>query len=195
MFGSGSSSLKYFKRLGIYKNSTNTVSLNLSTGRGRSYRWTFLGRVDGVMVYNHYNWSPTTNQHQYAVTRILDEKRIPYLSIDLGSTDLSLGFIPKQAIEDYFEKMINLEIDIELSTRIDSRAHSWRVQNLVSMREQVEKLFLALPKLRLSQKTLKDLRNKVFESRMNDLMSVQADKCHKALSMQAAKLELDEVKL
>lgn len=195
MFNSGSRYLKYFSRLGIYKNSTNTVSLDLNKGLGRSYRWTFLGKINGILIYNHYNWSPTTNRHQYAVTRILDEKYIEYVSIDLGSTDLSLGFIPKQAIRDYFEKMVNLEIDIELSIRVDTRTHTGRVQDLVSMRQQFDNLVTKLPKLKLSQKDIKEIRAKVFENRTNELMKKACDKCYKSLMMDAANNELGKVEL
>ena len=93
--------MKYFKRLEKYK--ASNVELSIKPLKAFSYGWwQFLGVVNGVIVFNDYNYSITTSAHQRKVKRLLRE-----LGIDVGLVIRSHGGLQSdnnkvamQAIED-----------------------------------------------------------------------------------------------
>jgi hypothetical protein len=75
MFSQGTT-LKYFKRLKIYKNSTKSCQFNPETKYGFSYNWCFVRVIKKKLVFNEYNYSPTTSGHQAEMKRLLRELKI-----------------------------------------------------------------------------------------------------------------------
>ncbi len=64
----GSTDLKYYSRLNYYKNSTDSCNYNPETNRGYSYAEQIIKKISGnIKLFNTYNFSPTTNNHQYAL--------------------------------------------------------------------------------------------------------------------------------
>lgn len=60
------------KRTNIYK--ANNVTFNPTTLDAFSYDWwQFVGVVEGKVIFNNYNYSPTTRKHQHKVRRLLNE--------------------------------------------------------------------------------------------------------------------------
>lgn len=69
---SRSCTLKYYKRLKVYKGSN--VKFDPSKTEAHSYEWwQFVGVVDGLVVFNNYYYSSTTYRHQWAVRDLIAE--------------------------------------------------------------------------------------------------------------------------
>jgi hypothetical protein len=69
--------LKYYKKSKIYKNSTDTVNFDPKTYNAYSYNWwRFVAKIDGKIIFNNYNYSPTTLRHQRYVRKLLYELKI-----------------------------------------------------------------------------------------------------------------------
>lgn len=72
--------MKYFKRLGKYK--ASNVSFSPSAKAAYSYGWwQFVKEVNGTLVFNDYNYSPSTCKHQAKVRSLLRE-----LGLEIGLT-------------------------------------------------------------------------------------------------------------
>lgn len=64
--------MKYYKRLKVYKGAN--LLLDVENERAVSYGWwLFLKRIRGKLVFNSYNYSPSTMKHQQKVKRQLSE--------------------------------------------------------------------------------------------------------------------------
>lgn len=64
--------MKYSTRAQIYK--ASNVNFNPNNFQAHSYDWwRFVDMIDGKIVFNSYNYSPTTIKHQYKVRRLLSE--------------------------------------------------------------------------------------------------------------------------
>ena len=64
--------MKYFKRLKIYKH--GKAEFNPNTLEGTSYGWYYVCRpYNGAILFNDYNYSPTTNRHIHAIKERLVE--------------------------------------------------------------------------------------------------------------------------
>ena len=60
----GNCSSKFYKRLGIYKNSSDSYTFNPETCEAYSYRhWPLLKRFGGWLVLNNRSYSITTTRH------------------------------------------------------------------------------------------------------------------------------------
>lgn len=65
-------SLKYMKKANIYKNSTGTCTFDPVRIEASSYKWwTFLTKIDGLVIFNDYNYSSSISSHQYLVRDLL----------------------------------------------------------------------------------------------------------------------------
>ena len=61
----GTQKLKWYPRLGIFKNSTGSCKYNPNTHEGWSYEpWQVCGMIDGIAVFNNFRYSVTTSCHQ-----------------------------------------------------------------------------------------------------------------------------------
>lgn len=64
--------MKHFKRLNLFK--ANNVTFNPETNVATSYDWwEFTSVINGKLVFNSYNYSPSTTKHQYKVRALLNE--------------------------------------------------------------------------------------------------------------------------
>lgn len=71
-YGGETKSLKYFKTLKIYKNSTGTCEFSAEESRATSYRhWCFLKLIKGKLIFNDYYYSCSTSSHQSCVRDVL----------------------------------------------------------------------------------------------------------------------------
>jgi len=112
MYGYGqTTSLKYFKRLNVYKNSTGSCVFYPETLIADSYgHWEFVKRIRGKVVFNDYNYSPTTSAHQSCVRSLLKELKI---KIDYTvNTRCSLDRFKDEALKPEYEKLFELEIEL-----------------------------------------------------------------------------------
>lgn len=152
---SGSTSLNFYKRLNVYKNSTNSVSFNPETNKAFSYRWNFLSPLpDGSVFLNCYKWSPTTSHHQSAVRSLMRQLKIKVIECDLGS--LTASEINAEAV---FKRL--LKIEIELSS---TRAESYKSGHLRSEAAEALSVFQKLQKtkLKVSRQRQQELREAAY---------------------------------
>ncbi len=189
----GSTKIRWYPRLGLFKNSTDTVSFDPSTKTGRSYRWNFLQQVDKVLIFNSYNWSVTTSGHQSAVRSVLRERGLKYISVDLGS--IEPRNVSKETVKKLYRELFDLEIEIELATKKDSMTQRWRERSAQNLKENIEILIQALPRLKVSQKDLKTIHSEAVGSAMNEVSEKYCDRCFKALSIDTAKNNLNAIEL
>lgn len=191
---SGSSSLKFFKRLRVYKNSTGTVEFNPLTREGRSYNWTFLAPVNGVLVFNTYNWSPTTTNHQSAVRSVLSQGlgRGEIIFADLGS--VSPKYLSIDNVRALYKDAVELEVMGELMPKNTGTA-SWRERQRQEKLTAVTRLGEIAEHLQLTEEMKQEIRDQVFESTFNEIMEKQGDKKHKQMMMTLAQNETNEVVL
>jgi len=62
--------MKYFSKLKLYK--ASNVSFNPATCRAYSYDWwRFVDKINGLVIFNDYNYSPSTNKHQWKIRSVL----------------------------------------------------------------------------------------------------------------------------
>lgn len=72
MFGGETLSIKFFKTLNVYKNSTGTCLFYPDQKYATSYNhWTFLKVIKGKLVFNDYYYSKSTSSHQSCVREVL----------------------------------------------------------------------------------------------------------------------------
>ena len=65
-------SLKYMKKSNIYKNSTGSCFFDPVRIEASSYTWwTFLSKIDNLVIFNDYTYSSSTSSHQNLVRDLL----------------------------------------------------------------------------------------------------------------------------
>lgn len=70
-------SLKFFKTLNQYKNSTGTCMFYVESKRATSYgHWCFLKVIKGKLIFNDYHYSSSTSAHQSCVREVLKSLKI-----------------------------------------------------------------------------------------------------------------------
>lgn len=194
MFNGGSTSLKYYKRLKVYKNSTGTVEFDPETKRGRSYNWTFLAEVNGRLVFNDYNWSPTTSSHQSAVHHVLRELGLKAIVGDFGPVDVP--YMERDATRGLLEQIYDLEVRIESSRNTESWAHKSRVAHAARIRENIATLEALDPKrFKVSAKERRELRTAAEFKELDRISKLEADKCFKFLSLKNMSEDLNALNL
>lgn len=192
-YSGGSTSLKYFKRLKIYKNSTDTVSFNLETKVGRSYRWDFVGLVEGKLVFNDYKWSTTTSSHQSAVRSVLRDLGLKYIIGDFGPENI--GSLGRHTVERLLKQYEELSIKIESATKKTSWAQQWRERSLKEVLEAIQDLESLSPRFKVSKKRRLEIKNAAEEAELNRVSELESEKCFKFLSLKEAASNLNEVEL
>lgn len=83
----GNCSSKFYKRLGIYKNSSGSYTFNPETCEAYSYRhWPLLKRFGGWLVVNNRRYSVTTTRHVSVLRGDMRERKlVADLIVDTGS--------------------------------------------------------------------------------------------------------------
>ena len=92
---SGNCVLTYRPRLKIWK-SGGAVRFDPATFEADSYRWCFVRKINGLVVFNNYNYSRTTNSHQWAMREVLRKLKIKIdLEVDTREslTSGGVGFL------------------------------------------------------------------------------------------------------
>jgi len=66
--------MKYRPRLKIYKGNNGKNTFNPDTFVAKSYDWwVYVRKINGQIIFNDYNYSVTTNQHQWSMKSLLKE--------------------------------------------------------------------------------------------------------------------------
>lgn len=97
--------MKYLKTKNIYKNSTGSLELNMSTKHATSCGWySLLKKFGNILVLNTYSYSSTTNKHKNEIWSLLDQKYIDFVTLEApqGLQDL------KSAEDLYNTRILNL---------------------------------------------------------------------------------------
>jgi hypothetical protein len=133
------------------------VTLKLEPIEAYSYGWwKFVSVINGFVVFNDYNYSPTTGRHQYKVRRMLEEKGI---KIDLevkthlglnGNSRYNYGKeldALKSAIESDLNEIKELE-EILANTRRKKALDDEMKEKIVELKEHIgmiERVIAPLP--------------------------------------------------
>jgi hypothetical protein len=189
---SGSSSLKFYKRIGIYKNSTGTCEFDPENIQGRSYRWTFCAPINGIVVFNEYHWSQTTSCHQSAVSSVLSELKIPYVRGNFGRNDMR-GFDGRAAATELFKELAELEIKLEQSRKPDGWTYKSNVSRAAEIHADLEKLARLDKRFRVPEKTKKTIRAEAELSELERVSELESEKCFKHMELKRASENLSEI--
>lgn len=123
--------MKYNKRQDIYK--ASNVTFDQNTCEAFSYNWwQFVANINGKVVFNNYNYSPTTIKHQYKVRDLLEKLGI---KIDL-EIECPAGFQSRDfeiSIDQHYTEKIK-----ELKRQID-KPRSQAKKNM-ERRKDIKKL-------------------------------------------------------
>ena len=102
--------MKYFKTLGIYKNSTGSNTFNPETKEARSYNhWQYTRVHDGKLIFNNYSYSNSTSKHQGETWRLLNYKA----DLTLNRTSKSLDNLDIALLDEIRETLYNSELLIQ----------------------------------------------------------------------------------
>lgn len=186
----GSTSLKWFKRLKIYKNSTGTTGFDPATNEGFSYRWSFCQEVNGKIVFNDYNWSNTTNGHQSAVRATLRELGRSYICINAGRCEPRS--ISRSTVEsmwsDYYYSVASDEHYNHRFPNRHPRSSNYQLENILKL-ETVKREFI------IGARRKRELELESQEKFINNFQEPLSESCFKYLSLRRAETELNEINL
>jgi hypothetical protein len=133
--------MKYFKKLKKYKGSNVELTIEPNL-KAYSYGWwLFLVRYKGLVIFNNYNYSPTTIRHQYKTQNVLDDLKIK-IDITLNHTDLSLDNV-EEAIRSEIEniELVNEGfVDLIKNPRTQKAKNEERKKEIERNKTQIENL-------------------------------------------------------
>lgn len=187
----GSSSLKYYKRLHIYKNSSGTCRFDPVSKTGYSYNWQFVGVVNGVLLFNDYTYSNTTSGHQSAMRGVFHERGLKYLSGDFGRGSLD-DLATKEGMAKLYKNVVKLQISAEMK-RANTRAKSWAE----SLHKDALNTFNELLKagFKLSERDQDKIRQEVYNRKLEEIEDHEFLKACKALEEKQALTQVTETEL
>ena len=136
---SSNSSMKFYKRLGIYK--ASNCSFDADSMIAKSYDWfVFVRRVNGLIVFNDYNYSQSTCGHQSKVKALLKDLGIKvdvYVSISDSLTNDCLDTALAKAYGD----KVALELALNRkNARPNSRSYKFKQADLKDAEQTIVKL-------------------------------------------------------
>lgn len=109
--------LNFNKKSGLYKNSTGSLTFNPVTCEAHSFRWwKFVAKVDGLVIFNNYNYSNTTAKQQSKIRTLLDQLNIKIdlaLPLPKGIDSSNLSDLILTAEEYLCDKISNEELKKE----------------------------------------------------------------------------------
>ena len=113
--------LKFYKKKGIYQNSTGSLTFNPIKMEAHSYSWwLFVAKIKRKIVFNNYRYSMSTTKQQMKIQNLLNQLDIKidyYIEARRGLDRLDI------AIEDYSYKIKTLEdLIAKPSTRANKNA-------------------------------------------------------------------------
>jgi len=187
---SGSYSLKFFKRLNVYKNSTDNCSFDPNTLIGRSYNWNFCSKVFGVVVFNDYRWSPTTSCHQSAVVKVLEALKIKYIKIDFDRWEpQDLIDRGQEVMRQLYQNVVEAQIAVDTS-RPNSRAHDSRVYMVKRAQKAFDQIQALDKSLVLSQADKNAIIEKCLDAKVEEVSHQCSESTFKFLSLKRAGLDV-----
>jgi hypothetical protein len=131
--------MKYFKMLKLFK--ASNVTFDANNIKAVSYNWwTFVTVINGSVVFNSYNYSPSTCKHQQKVLRLMRELDI---KIDLFvSTRESLSS-PTLALDNAVKGLNRDILDLKdklASTRRKKSLDGERHQTIASKFDHIKRI-------------------------------------------------------
>lgn len=165
------SGLKYYTRLGIYKNPRETVTFNPKTMEAYSYRWWMFLELHPKfgLIFNTFGYSANTSKHQSKLRSVLSNLNI---KIDhfvrapkgLQDRDYALAYI--------YSEMFKIELDLTNTRR--KKSLDGHRQALIAYHKQ-EISFLKQLGAKVSQGEIVVLAVGIEESNINSYLRKQAD--------------------
>lgn len=109
MYGAMSPGFKYRPRLKLWQDGKNNY-FNPETFEAVSYNWwTYVTKIKGKVVFNAYPYSPTTQNHQSEMRKLLKHLQI---KIDVTvSMRESLGSFHSEALEGLYRALFTVEVE------------------------------------------------------------------------------------
>jgi hypothetical protein len=126
------SGLKYYTKLGIYKNSRGTLTFNPETGKGHSYGWYEIARKFGkYQVVNSYSYSSTTVRHIGNIRNLLNYNSFIEIEAPKGLQDLD------EAIKLYEKRIQELMLSVN-NPRTNPTVNVARVKRIKECLKKIE---------------------------------------------------------
>ncbi len=135
--------MKWFKKSGEFKGSYNphrkfyNVTFNPDTTKAYSYNWwIFVKKINGLLVFNDYSYSNTTNRHQSKVKTLLHNLGYHidlYIEAPDGLQSLS------SAIEHYNQEIKALEQAID-KPRSNNEVNVKRMYEIEVLQRKIEEV-------------------------------------------------------
>lgn len=96
--------MKFYKKSNTYKNSTGSLTFDLTTGKGYSYDWyRIIERLGDIYALNTYNYSPSTIKHISRIRSILNELNLKYVTLDAPN-----GLDRSESINNHYNHLIDM---------------------------------------------------------------------------------------
>lgn len=151
--------MKYSKKRAQWENSAKTCTYNPIIKQAYSYGWwRFVEKIGSYLVFNNYNYSPTTNRHQRDIRKLIGYKtKTLDIQARKGLQDLDT------AIEDYKYDIKSL---LELINK--PKTHASKNAERRNMIKEIEK------KIELVQKLIRIKTNPKLEQFNEKLMKMVA---------------------
>lgn len=154
--------MKFYSRLNVYK--ASNVSFNPDTIAAYSYGWwKFVSVINGKVIFNNYNYSPSTNKHQHKVRRLMAELGI---DIDLMvntcedlngkaryGQSISQKDYSKLCVNNMYREYFQLQIKLARQRKGLEYTHD-RMARLLKDISKAETIF----KVHLSKKLVKEIK-------------------------------------
>lgn len=137
-YGSNSSKpLQYRKRRNLYTNSTGTNTFDPERCEAYSYSWwQYVRRIRGKVIFNDYDYSPSTNAHQCVMRDLLKKLRIRIDVTVRVQCGLQSEKFREQALEPLYTELYKLQIAIA-RTGARPEKNKQRIQKIRELRKQI----------------------------------------------------------
>ena len=137
------SGMKYMVRSNTYK--ASNVYFDCDTEQAYSYDWwCFVSRINGVLVFNDHNYSPSTNKQQSKVKSLLNALGLEYFRVN---TRYSLGPIGRTGLERSIEALESENAEL---TELINKKRSRKTKNI----RRAHKIKLNLEQIKKIQKIM-----------------------------------------
>lgn len=142
--------MKLMKKTGIYK--ASNVEFNPETCEATSYNWWhFVRKINGKVVFNHYNYSPSTVKHLYKVRELLGKLNI---EIDLVvSTSMSLSK-EEDALNDAINELKTQIVEIETmlqNSRRKKALDNERLEQIEMKKDKIQEIKKVITPIKLQR--------------------------------------------
>lgn len=122
MYGAVSERIKYYPRLGIWKNSTGNVTFDPAKVEAISYNWwVFVKKINGKVIFNGYRYSSSTSAQLSLVRDLLNNLGIKIdVEVNIKNSLDSLSSF-SEAADDILREIANCTIYLENPRRKKSK--------------------------------------------------------------------------